>query len=1151
MRFGTTGLRSCRTLGVRGMAACFLVIWLLAATVKCHAQLNDMVTINGRVTDTTGAVVPGAAVSIINTGTGTVTSTTSNNTGDFSVVGLNVGTYSVKVAKATFQAYEEENFYVGPTQVYTVNAILKAGSGTSSIEVEANAVQVETSTNEISSEVSGHEAEMLALDGQNYQQLSTLMPGVTNLSAGNSMATGGYLWNNAVSVNGMGRSSVLYTLDGIWNQELGDLLTNTVTPDPESIDEVKLLQNNFSVQYNMLGGAVMMVHTKEGTDQFHGQAWYFYRNGAFNALNYFVLPNINPPFEWNIGGAGLGGPLLIPHLYNTDRKKTFFYINAQYVHQTTYDVLQADDPTPAEVDGIFPTEIHNPVTQSDYPSSAGGPNGIQYTIPQSQIIPSAQALLRALVPPPNHASTCTSSDDAICESTDNYDNDNPVFFKQLDTMAKIDQILTPRLRLTAEYFREGVKDQLDAATRASSDYPYNWNVFYNNDSVAQIHLTQQLSNTMLNITSAAMNRYIVTNNYGGIHLASQVPGFTEDLAYPSTIIGLPGQWLPDITFADGWTPFGANSNYTQWRTAYLAETFTDNWTWLRGKHSFAAGATLVLGRSRIDADGDNTSGTFNFNGDYTGTPIADFLTGYANTYEQGSNDVRKKLTYPIYSPYAEDQWKILPRLTLTLGARYNFMPFANAQQGYATAFNPAAFVSSQAPQVNIDGLIITSSTYNPVNGLSYNGYNGIPLNLSSAHQNYVSPSVGFAWDVYGDGQTSLRGGFSINYIKSGSSSDCEATCIGQPAVNEIELSDASFPDPLNGKTTQPTAASVSGEDMKNIQAGKVYTYSLSVQQQFGANWLAQIAFAGIAGRDLPLELNINQPLPYESYAYNPALLTSGAGNAYYAPYGGYDTITYATSTGIANWNAMELSLRHPVGHSVLFRAQFTWAHGLSDIPGQAGYAQENSGVQNSYHPTNDYGNSELNQSLNYSSDVIYQAPWFTRSGWTRTAFGGWELSVLTAFEAGVSLSPGLSTSDHGLATRPDINPAVAFQRYHGAHPDTMINGPFFNTCAFMVPNEQTSCSPSSQESPYFDGEFGNAPVGLIRGPGTILNDVSLFKLFPVKNEAATIRARITAYNLTNHPNFDGEDVNLGDTNFGYYTQAADPREMEFSIAVLW
>jgi hypothetical protein len=1166
---------------------CFVFLMLIAGNHGAAAQLNETGTITGRVTDESGALIQKADVTITNVDTSVAVKLTTNASGEYSEAGLSVGHYTVLIAMQGFGSFEKDNFYLAPTSVYPVNAQLKAGDA-ANIEVQADSVHVETATNEISTEISGTEADMLALNGRNYQDLATVMPGVTNLAAGTALVTGGYTFQNVISVNGMGRTSVFYTLDGIWNQELGDLLTNTVTPDPEAIDQVKLLQNNYSVQYNMLGGAVMMVHTKEGTSQFHGQAWYFYRSDKFNALNWFVQPGLNPVFNWNVGGVGFGGPVYIPHVYE-HHDKTFYYVNFQYVHELTYKILAAQAPTPDEINGIFPQQILNPKTGIAYPTQPGGPNGTEWVINPTDIVPQAQALLKAFVPPApsiilsaatlqNSTLTgCTAagstdngstSEDAVCLSGGNYVNSNPQLLKQLDTIGRIDHQINERLRLTGEYIREGVRNHLNSAQAMGSYYPANQDVYFNNDSVAQVHLVQQISNTMLNQTSFAMDRYVVEHTYAGLHLLTQLPGYSANLPYSSVITGLPGQWLPEISFSSGWTPLGANSRDTQWRTAYLAKSLTDNWSWLKGKHSFAAGGALIWGSSRLNAEGDNTSGTFNFDGHATGgDPIADFLTGFAETFSQGSNVVRKHLTYPIYSPYAEDQWKVLPRLTLTMGVRYNFMPFANADQGYATAFSPAAFNPTQVPlAVTNTGALTPGSAWNPVNGYVYNGYNGIPLNLSKAHENYISPSVGFALDIFGDGKTSLRGGYSINYLKSGSSSDCEANCVGLPAVQETELNNPTFPNPLSSKTVknQFTAVSAYGEDLANIRAATIHSYSISVEQQFGASYILSIAGAGILGRNLPLELNINQPLPTGQFSYDPEITTTGSPEAPYAPYKGYSTITSATSTGIANWDALEVNLRHPVGHNFILRASFTWAHGLSDVPGTAGYAQENSGVQDSYHPMADYGSSPLNQDLNFSTNFIYSIPWFSNAPhWTKLPFAGWQVSAVVSLQNGLSLSPGVSLSDPGLETRPNVNPSVTYQRYHGDKfskivlPNGQVTGvgPFFSINSFTVPTAagtNLSC-----------GCFGNAPVGAIRGPGTILDNVSIFKVFAVKQ--THIRARLNLFNAVNHPNFNTENLSDGqvpstttpgtytsnNSRFGYYTGASDPREIEFALEYMW
>ena len=412
---------------------------------------------------------------------------------------------------------------------------------------------------------------------------------------------------------------------------------------------------------------------------------------------------------------------------------------------------------------------------------------------------------------------------------------------------------------------------------------------------------------------------------------------------------------------------------------------------------------------------------------------------------------------------------------------------------------------------------------------------------------------------YGNGRVSIRGGYAINYLKSGSSSDCQDSCIGQPAVTQINLTGSNFPNPLNGQTTIPSAPNIFGEDIHNIQAAKIHSYSLSMQQEFGTNWWIEIAGAGVAGRNLPLELNVNQMQPYQGYDYNPQINVGGISAAYYAPYQGYATINYATSTGIANWNALETSIRHPVGHELTFRAQFTWSHGLSDVPSQQGYADENSGVQDSYNPMNDYGNTQLNQHLSFSSALIYHLPWFTQTGWTKRTFGGWEFSSVVAFLSGISLLCGsfhLESRHHHSPRHESCRSVAAIQR-RSSHQPVRFGAPplgtFFNTCPSSCPIPRippsTDCAPGATGD-NFNGMFGNAPVGNILGPGTIINNVTLFKIFQL-TEKLDLRFRAEAFNMVNHPNFSGPDVTLGDANFGAYKSALDPRQVEFAFELRW
>lgn len=264
-----------------------LFLSLLLFTPSVWAQLSLTATINGSVTDTTGAAVASAKVTITNEGTGVGTETQSNTDGTFVMPGLPVGSYRVTVAKEGFQTYVEEHIDLHPTVVTTVAAVMKVGQVSTEVTVSASAVQVQTSTPEVSSSVSGAQVQTLPLNGRNYQSLSALMPGVTNTSPDTALNQGGFLTSNVMSINGQGTSGTMYYLDGIWNMNTGNMTQTTITPNPDTVDEVRVLQNNYGVQYSLMGSNVVLLQTKSGGSQFHGTAYEYFRNTSLNARNFF------------------------------------------------------------------------------------------------------------------------------------------------------------------------------------------------------------------------------------------------------------------------------------------------------------------------------------------------------------------------------------------------------------------------------------------------------------------------------------------------------------------------------------------------------------------------------------------------------------------------------------------------------------------------------------------------------------------------------------------------------------------------------------------------------------------------------------------------------------------------------------------------
>jgi len=274
-------------------------------TRNWHTQI--VVALNGTVTDSSGANVPQAAITVVNEQRLTETHTQTNSDGSYVVSGLQPGRYTLTIVKNGFQTFTETGIVLSAAQTATVNASLTLGQVATTINVQASAAQVQTSTPEVSNQVPEQQVSTLPLNGRNYQSLSFLMPGVTNLTPDVQQSQGGFNTYNTIAVNGLGVQGTMYYLDGVWNENTGNLNQTTITPNPDTLEEVRLLQNNFSAQYSLNGSTVMLLETKSGTENFHGTAFEYLRNDALDARNFFS-PNV-PSLKQNVFGYTLGGPI--------------------------------------------------------------------------------------------------------------------------------------------------------------------------------------------------------------------------------------------------------------------------------------------------------------------------------------------------------------------------------------------------------------------------------------------------------------------------------------------------------------------------------------------------------------------------------------------------------------------------------------------------------------------------------------------------------------------------------------------------------------------------------------------------------------------------------------------------------------------------
>ena len=1085
----------------RNLKTLLLLCGLIFALPNAGNAQSASATINGAVQDSAGASIPQAQITITNQDTGVKSEAQSTSDGSFSRPGLPAGTYQVTIVKEGFQTYTETNLFVGPTVTRTVNATLTVGQVSTSVTVEAGANQVQTTTSQVSNYVAQRQVEELPLNGRNYQSLSALMPGVVNLRTGSTQGQGGFNTSNTMSINGMGTSGTLYLLDGVWNMNTGNMTQTTILPNPDSIQEVRTLQNNISPKYTLLGASIVQVATRSGTKDLHGAAWEYLRNDAFDARNFFS-PTVLP-LKQNIFGGTVGGPLFIPKLYPRGKSQTFFFVSSQGTIRHVASTIIGATPTDDMRRGIFPNEITDPLTGQPFPQNSSG----QYVIPPSRLNPDALTLLNALTQPPNYPSG----------GFRNFLNTDPEIIKQHDIQGKLDHNIGDKIRLMGEYFDTRQSDQLPAQTWAGSPFTTNRQAFDTRSKMAEVQATVIISPTMVNQFSIGMNDYVVDLGVSGLVYDDQLPDFHENLPYN----GFLSNRLPLVSFSGGWSSFGITQQLPLIHASDLESTLTDDWSWIKGAHNIEGGLNIVLSTKRQNAF-SASNGSWFFSGRFTGDPIADYLLGSAASFNQTSTERRPYIHGAIVSPYIQDTWKVNHRLSLNYGVRVTYMPLPHAQPGYATAFVPSKFDPSKAPIVNSDGTITQTPNYDPVNGLVTNGVDGVPLQFTDNNKWYVSPTVGFAWDILGDGKSSLRGGFGITRTRVFTGADCSYSCVlNPPFVQNITLNNASFPNPVGTGTASPPALPALSSLSFDNQASSVYTYSLTAERQLGS-WLVSVGGAGNQVRHLPVALDLNQPFPSGGYDFNPSINTGT--NAYlYGPYQGYGAISTSSTDANANWHGLLVSARRAYHNGLFISGSYTWAHGLSQVFSQTMFGT--SGTQKSRDLRSSYGNSAVDVRHLLALSYIWDLPFLKNSrGAVRAILGGWKYTGITTIQSGIALTPGLSIANPGLAQRPNV---VAGQKL--TYPKKV--GEWFNTDAFEAPAH---------------GYFGNAGVGSIRGPGLINFDMGLYKDFRI-TERQTIQFRSEFFNIFNHTNFSGVSTALGSGNFGQVTSALDARILEFSL----
>jgi len=1100
-------------------------------------------SLTGSVRDSTGAVIPNAAVSVTNVQQGWVRSVTTNSTGDYLVPGLSAGSYDITVKATGFDEYQVKDLVLRVAEKARADATLKLGQVNTEVTVAgANVAQVQTESAELSGVVTNKQIDQLVLNGRNFTQLITLIPGVSN-QTGQDEGMVGVAGSVAFSVNGGRTEYNNWEVDGGDNMDNGSNGTLNTYPNVDAVAEVKVLTSNYGAQYGRNGSATVETITKSGTRDFHGDIFEFVRNDDFNARNFFQTTR--PEYKKNDYGYTIGGPVFIPKVYNTSRQKTFFFFSEDWRKelvpgQTFNQQVPSNDERNGNFSDVCPASS-SPVDTTGFPNcpvntSTGAyfPNN---TVP---VTSQAQAMLK-LIPPATTGFGASSFYEAAPAQLTNW----------REELARVDENITDKER----FFYRFIHDSWSTVTPtplwgAGGSFPTVGTNFVGPGVSMVANLTSTLSPSLVNeFMFSYTTDHITLNATGPVQRPSDfnMPGIFNN--------GFRGL-LPNVVIentAEYGGGFTAGTGYFPWTNSNPTFTYKDNITKIIGSHNLFMGAYFAAAqKNEMSSAFQDVQGTLTFNGTAsgsTGNGFADFLIGDINSFDQTNLITKFYNRYKIVEPYIQDDWHVTNKLTLNLGLRISL--FGTYREKYEQAYNwePNVYNPANAPVYNATGLV----SGNPFDGIVQCGVGGVPRGCLQNHLFNPAPRVGFAYDPVGDGKTSIRGGYGI-FFEHTNGNEGNTESLEGTAPQVLNITEYNIPSYTSISSTGTVSGPLNGYQIPTRAIWPyVQQWNVSLERQLPTNTILTVAYAGSKGTHLTDQLDGNQifPVPASQNPYpsgqpigsgdcssltvngNPVIgqalnnLNVACGNVspnLYRPYQGFGKITLLEDQANSSYNSMQVSARRNVGHLTMSLA-YTWSHSIDDSSDRG-----DGTFVNSYDLERTRASSNFDQRQLLNVSYVYDLPFFTRPGVVHSLLGGWQLSGLITFETGTPFT----VTNGAIGDNAGVGNGVGT----GSYPDIIGNpnatppvsqvagsGPLlYNPAAFANPTGLT---------------FGDAGRNILNNPARTNWDMGLFKHFPIKGEGRALEFRAEGFNVFNHTQWDG--INSGASCYaGPNNSAGDP-----------
>jgi hypothetical protein len=1085
------------------LLACCLCVSLPLAAQKVSG------TITGVVSDPAGAVIAGADVTVTNVGTGEVRTAKTSDHGEYVVTDLAAGNYDVTIKQPSFKEYVSKGVQLFVSSTTTVNATLAVGSATEQMTVEANAVQVETATGAVGNVIEGNQVRELPLNGRSFAQLTQLMPGVSPASNFDSKHKGLEAGVD-FSVNGNSTTGNIFMVDGVNNNDIGSNRTILVYPSIDAIQEFKILRNSYGPEYGQAMGAIINIVTRGGTNQFHGGAYYFGRNDALNAADYFN--NLNHAkkdvLRRNDWGYNFGGPIM--------KDKLFFFWSQEWNRELRGKLRSANVPTVAEKAGDF-SQLRVDPASTDGKKCENTPmigGTAAPAVPAGQISATG-SLIAQLFPDPNTANPVNCNNWNVSLTA-------PIFWRQENIRGdyKLGRTWSILGRYTQDHWSQPAPSTL--GFWGDDKYPSVESNWIQPGYQATVKITKLLGSTAVNDfqVSYAANRITVTvggTNPGliGQINAAQQPFFPYSGKFDGTKIGYPVFW--------GGLGNGANSDnlWTQgpWHNNEELYILKDDFSKVHGAHTFKVGFLASNNRknelvncSSCEApnywgaqNNDTGNGTFNALWNHV-------LWGWGELQTNPFTQTR----WHDYEFYYGDTWKLRRNVTLEYGARWSFLRNPFSATNRIASFQTSLYDPALGGDPCNGMLVVPGTSFCQQNGFK-GGTTGLNRSLKENNNHEIAPRIGIAWDPKGDGKMSFRGGVGEFYQRERLSNYlylASNTPFSLNASGNVGRSLDIAPDPA---TVNVSGAPSFGLDPSNHMPN-TWQWNATFEREIARDSKLELAYVANRGLNLLRYIDANAVPSDQRLAY--AL----DGKAIHRPASSFGGINYGKWNAGSNYNALQILFR---SRMKALDAQFayTWSKSLADTDiTNSGGANATSLLLDQSNPRHDYGPTPINRPHVFTANLVYDAPSLkAQNALVRTALGGWELASILDYASGPSWTVDTNNSVNGAPggmtgtgtgqnnNRP--NRLLADCRAHG--------GPKFqwwNPNAWTLDNYQL-------------GTLGNSAVGSCSGPGLANTDFSLYKNFKA-TERITVQFRFEFFNLFNKTQFrtDSIDQNISSSS---------------------